>query len=188
MVVKYTMEDSPTRYSDSTKNQTKNLGIQESYSNKHDNVCKDEGSDKIERDSNIDELSKRTNIKRKRSRSPLQEPSSSKYYIESSEESRTSNEKRNLESERNISRRSHIVQDEEYEHPSFSLDRYRRSHHGRSRSPPITKNLNERFSRSLPPGAKGKVIVILEFQSLILRAKKIYILAKDTEDYICNFL
>ena len=161
------MENSPIRYSDSTKNQTKNLDIHEHYSNKHDKVCKDEGSDKIERDSNIDELSKRKNIKRKRSRSPLQEPSSSKYYIESSEESQTSKEKRNSDSDRNSSRRSH-VQDEKYEHPSFSLDRYGKSHHGRSRSPPITKNMNERYTRSLPPGAKGKVIVILELELLIL--------------------
>ena len=162
------MDDSPTRYSDSSKNQTKTLGIHESYSNKHDKVCKDEGSDKIERDSNIDELSKRENIKRKRSRSPLQEPSSSKYYIESSEESQTSNEKRNSESDRNNSRRGNVVQDEEYEHPTFSLDRYGRSHQGRTRSPPITKNVNERYARSLPPGAKGKVIVVLELETLIL--------------------
>ena len=156
------MEDSPTRDSELTKDQTKNLGIHETYSNKHDKVCKDEGSDKIERENNIDELSKRKNIKRKRSRSPLQEPSSSKYYIESSEESQTSNEKRNSESDRNNSRRGNVVQDEEYEHPTFSLDRYGRSHHGRSKSPSITKTLNERYTRSLPPGAKGKVIVILE--------------------------
>ena len=58
------MEDSPTRDSELTKNQTKNLGIHETYSNKHDKVCKDEGSDKIKRENNIDELSKRKNIKR----------------------------------------------------------------------------------------------------------------------------
>ena len=162
------MDNSPTRYSDSSKNQTKTLGIHESYSNKHDKVCKDEGSDKIERENNIDELSKRKNIKRKRSRSPLQEPSSSKYYIESSEESQTSTEKRNSESGRNDSRRGHVDQDDEYKHPSFSLDRYGRSHHGRSKSPSITKTLNERYTRSLPPGAKGKVIIVLELETLVL--------------------
>ena len=108
------------------------------------------------------------NIKRKRSRSPLQEPSSSKYYIESSEESQTSNEKRNSESDRNNSSRGNVVQDEEYEYPTFSIDRYGKSHQGRSRSPPITKNLNERYARPLPPGAKGKVIVVLELETLVL--------------------
>lgn len=157
------MATSPTRLSDKSddpinKSPTmEKCGINENYSSKHGKVCKDEGSDKTQRDSFLGEINKRKDIKRKRSRSPIQEPSSSKFNIESTKEGGDRNEKQNSESDRNESSRPfHSVKDNDHEFQDVHPDRYQKRMHSRSKSP-ISINVNERYARSYPPGAKGKI-------------------------------
>ena len=134
-------------------------------------VYKDEGSIHRGSDNFNDELRKKKDIKRKRSRSPLQEPSSSKHYIESTSKDKlrsTSHtyidadehseyRRHNSKADRGKSPRPCFVDKNVIsEAPNAASDKYKKGFGSRSKSP-SSNNWNERYTRPLPPGAKGKL-------------------------------
>ena len=134
------------------------MEILEHSSTKQHKVSKDEGSVKKERDNNIDELLKRNNIKRKRSRSPIEEPSSSKRYIENTPEDKVIRSGHSYKSEqKRSSRPRHGDEDEIYEYPDSKTEKNKKTIKCRSKSPSTSNTCNERYTKTLPPGAKGKI-------------------------------
>ena len=134
------------------------MEILEHSSTKHHKVSKDEGSVKRERDNNTDELLKRNNIKRKKSRSPIEEPSSSKHYIENTQEDKVIRSGHSYKSERKRSSRPrHGDEDEICEYPDSKTENNKKIVKCRSKSPSTSNTWNERYTKTLPPGAKGKI-------------------------------
>ena len=170
------MASSPTRPSllntdTGTSLTEKKIDVEDPCLMRQHKVCKDEGSIKREKDNFTEDLSKKKDTKRKRSRSPLQEPSSSKncierrenrhqirssshFYVNSDGHSEYRHQK--SETNRRESPRRYVDKDEIGEAPNATSDKYRKSFRSRSKSP-ASNNWNERYTKSLPPGAKGKI-------------------------------